>query len=68
MRQDLRQEPYAVVPHVRICAGGGRQLPSLPPPTQFTPFQVSRGRQGRVRVVRLARIRCVVGSRPPKVF
>ena len=22
-RQDPRQEPYAVVPHVRICAGGG---------------------------------------------
>lgn len=21
---NLRQEPYAVVPHVRICAGGGR--------------------------------------------
>lgn len=20
---DLRQEPYAVVPHVRICGGGG---------------------------------------------
>jgi len=25
-----KQEPYAVVPHVRICTGGGRQLPSLP--------------------------------------
>src|SRR5450631_3019092 len=24
------QEPYAVVPHVRICAGGGEQSPSLP--------------------------------------
>ena len=22
-RHDSRQEPYAVVPHVRICAGGG---------------------------------------------
>jgi hypothetical protein len=22
-RQYLRQEPYAVAPHVRICAGGG---------------------------------------------
>jgi hypothetical protein len=32
-RHDLRQEPYAVVPHVRICAGGGEQSPSLPRPT-----------------------------------
>ena len=23
LRHDSRQEPYAVVPHVRICAGGG---------------------------------------------
>ncbi len=22
----LRQEPYAVVPHVRICAGGGQRI------------------------------------------
>src|SRR5450631_3686990 len=29
-RHDSRQEPYAVVPHVRICAGGGEQSPSLP--------------------------------------
>ena len=29
-RQHPRQEPYAVVPHVRICAGGGPQGPSLP--------------------------------------
>jgi hypothetical protein len=33
-RQHLRQEPYAVVPHVRICAGGGERSPSLP--QQFT--------------------------------
>lgn len=32
LRQNLRQEPYAVMLHVRICAGGGRQLPSLPRP------------------------------------
>ena len=25
-----REEPYAVVPLVRICAGGGQQWPSLP--------------------------------------
>ena len=25
-----RQEPYAVVPHVRICAGGAQQWASLP--------------------------------------
>src|SRR5439155_26945795 len=32
-RQDLRQEPSAVVPHAGICAGGrpqGRSLPRLP--------------------------------------
>ena len=27
---DLRQEPYAVAPHVRICEGGVKQLASLP--------------------------------------
>src|SRR5438105_7021872 len=31
-RHDLRQEPYAVTLHVRICAGGGQQRPSLPRP------------------------------------
>ena len=31
-RHDSRQEPYAVVPHLRICAGGGEQSPSLPRP------------------------------------
>ena len=30
---DLRWEPYAGKPHVRICAGGGEQSPSLPRPT-----------------------------------
>ena len=29
---NLRQEPYAVTLHVRICAGGGQQWPSLPRP------------------------------------
>ena len=28
-----RQEPYAGKPHVRICAGGGEQSPSLPRPS-----------------------------------
>jgi len=37
MRHDLRQEPYAVTLHVRICAGGGGQPPSLPRP-QFCRF------------------------------
>ena len=32
-RHDLRQEPDAVTPLVRICAGGGQQWPSLPRPT-----------------------------------
>ena len=32
MRHHHRQEPYAVMLHVRICAGGGGQLPSLPRP------------------------------------
>ena len=27
-----RQEPYAGKPHVRICAGGGDETPSLPLP------------------------------------
>jgi hypothetical protein len=27
-----RQEPYAVVPHVRVCAGGCEQSQSLPRP------------------------------------
>jgi hypothetical protein len=34
-RHDLRQEPYAVTPLVRICAGGGQQWPSLPRPRQL---------------------------------
>ena len=32
MRHDLRQEPYAVMPHVRICAGGAGQPAFLPQP------------------------------------
>ena len=28
-RHYLRQEPYAVVPHIRICAGGGPKGPPL---------------------------------------
>src|SRR5947209_4317893 len=35
LRHDLRQEPYAVTLHVRICAGGGQQWPSLPRPFQL---------------------------------
>jgi len=31
-RYNLRQEPYAVVPHVRIWAGGAGQPASLPRP------------------------------------
>ena len=30
---DPRWEPYAGKPHVRICAGGGEQSPSLPRPS-----------------------------------
>ena len=33
-RHDLRQEPYAVAPLVRICAGGVQQWPSLPRPAE----------------------------------
>ena len=33
---DLRQEPYAVIPLVRIRAGGGQQWPSLPRPHFWT--------------------------------
>jgi hypothetical protein len=32
MRHDLRQEPYAVIPPVRICAGGAGKPASLPQP------------------------------------
>src|SRR3954470_23971083 len=32
-----RQEPSAVVPHAGICAGGGRQRPSLPQPIPAAP-------------------------------
>src|SRR3954451_10405595 len=32
-----RQEPSAVVPHAGICAGGGRQRPSLPQPILAAP-------------------------------
>ena len=35
MRHDLRQEPYAVMPHVRICAGGAGQPAFLPQPLQL---------------------------------
>jgi len=28
--RDLTEEPYAVVPHVGICEGAGRQRPALP--------------------------------------
>ena len=34
MRHDLRQEPYAVMPHVRICAGGAGQPALLPQPAE----------------------------------
>jgi len=30
VRQDLRQEPYEVIRHVRICAGGAGQPAFLP--------------------------------------
>ena len=33
VRHDLRQEPYAVMPHVRICAGG-RRATGVPTSTQ----------------------------------
>lgn len=32
MRHYLRQEPYEVIPHVRICAGGAGQPAFLPRP------------------------------------
>src|SRR3954469_21505733 len=36
-RYHPRQEPSAVVPHAGICAGGGRQRPSLPQPIPAAP-------------------------------
>lgn len=35
LTQNPRQEPYAVIAHVRICAGGGRWLPFLPRPVDL---------------------------------
>ena len=42
MRQDLRQEPYAVTPPVRIRAGGGGQPSSLPHPKYVEAPSLSR--------------------------
>jgi len=43
-RHDSRQEPQAVVPLVRICAGGGAPFPSLPraPPRRIRPRPLLR--------------------------
>jgi hypothetical protein len=38
-----RWEPYAGKPHVRICAGGGEQSPSLPRQTIFSATGKDRG-------------------------
>ena len=35
VRYDLRQEPYEVVPHVRICAGGAGIKTSVPTATMW---------------------------------
>ena len=45
---DLRQEPYEVILHVRVCAGGGPKGPSLPRYCYFA-CSVFRGRpRGRM--------------------
>jgi hypothetical protein len=47
--RDLRQEPYAVTLHVRICAGGGQQWPSLTRPNcelQLREFREYCARRG----------------------
>ena len=49
LRYDSRQEPYAVVPHVRICAGGGEKSPSLPRPLDV--LDVATWRRGDVATV-----------------
>src|SRR3954447_2279256 len=43
-----RQEPSAVVPHAGICAGGGRQRPSLPQPDLTTRRGEARSDQHEV--------------------
>src|SRR5437016_10785745 len=52
LRQDLRQEPYAVTLHVRICAGGGRQWPSLPRPLlgDYSPAPLRRDSSKAIRL------------------
>jgi hypothetical protein len=59
VRQHLRQEPDAVVPHVRICAGGGSQEPSLPRPVRARSLPAVRGE-------RLSR-RATTGDHDPEI-
>src|SRR5665811_2111225 len=48
LRHDSRQEPYAAIPQVRICAGGVRQPASLPRPSSKPHFhKISTVRFGR---------------------
>lgn len=56
-RHDSRQEPYAVVPHVRICAGGGERSSSLPRPTRLPSSQIITGtyQPGKMRLSRSRR-------------
>ena len=48
LRHDLRQEPYAVMPRVRICAGGAGQPASLPRPVNIARFEKLRA-EGRMQ-------------------
>ena len=42
---DPRWEPDAVIPHVRICGGGGGQPPSLLLPNEYGPALTARARR-----------------------
>jgi hypothetical protein len=69
-RHDLRQEPYAVTPLVRIGAGGGQQSPSLPQPVnqrKVYSFFVMRSDRPRPRFFPEARP-CIVSFVMLQIF
>jgi len=55
-----RQEPYAAVPHVRICAGGEQQCSSLP-----RPISISHSPERDLRHVLRPRVRHSGDCRTP---
>ena len=65
-----RWEPYAGKPHVRFCAGGARQLASLPlPPSDdrsgtFAPVQTTGTRARQLRSIPCAELRSIPCAEP----